>query len=223
MDPKRIGILGGTFNPIHIAHLFIAEETREAMGLDKVVFIPAAVPPHKEVEYGVPAEHRLRMVEMAVASNPAFAVSDIELNLPMPSYSVKTVEALQEMYGKGVKLFFITGMDSFLEIRSWHAVDRLITMCDFVTTFRPGTDYGELAKHKLVREVDVVTLDMLKQNQKAVGRLEMVSGRMLWLVSTVGMDISSTEIRRRLKARRTVKYLLPEPVESYIIANKLYR
>lgn len=219
----KIGIMGGTFNPIHNAHLYIAEEARGALGLDEVVFVPAAVPPHKEVEYHTNEKHRLKMVELAVESNPYFKVSDIELTLPRPSYSVKTVETFQEKYGKKAELFFITGMDSFLEIDTWHAVDRLIGMCDFVTTFRPRTDYEVLTRHKFLHDIDVVMLEMLQQNMKEVGKMEMVSGRYLWLVSSLGMDISSTEIRRRVKARHSVKYLLPEPVESYIIQNGLYK
>ena len=219
----NIGIFGGTFNPIHIAHLYIAEEVRESMGLDEVVFVPAAVPPHKEVEYGVSAEHRLKMVELAIASNTRFKVSDIELTLPRPSYSIKTIENFQEKYGAKTKLFFITGMDSFLDIVNWHAADRLITLCDFVTTFRPGSDNQRLTKHKYVHEVDVVMLSQLELRAKCVGRMEMTSGRYLWLVSSLGLEVSSTDIRRRIKARRSVKYLLPAAVESYIIDSALYK
>jgi nicotinate-nucleotide adenylyltransferase len=218
----NIGIFGGTFNPIHIAHLYIAEEIRESMGLDEVVFVPSSVPPHKEVEYKVSAERRLKMVELAVEGNPAFKVSDMELKLPIPSYSIKTVERFQEQYGEKAKLYFITGMDSFLDVVNWHGADRLITLCDFVTTFRPGTRHVDLAKHKYVREIDVVLLDELDQRVRCVGRVEMTSGRYLWLVASLGMEVSSTEIRKRLKARRGVKYLLPEKVESYIIQNRLY-
>ena len=219
----RIGIFGGTFNPIHIAHLYIAEQVREAMALNEVVFVPSAVPPHKEVEYKVSAEHRLKMVELAISGNPAFKVSDIELKLPIPSYSVKTVQTFQDQYGADAKLYFITGMDSFLEIGTWHSVDRLIGMCDFVTVFRPGSDHGGLARHKYIREMDVVMLDELDQRVRGLGKVEMVSGRDLWLVSSLGFEVSSTEIRKRIKARKSVKYLLPEQVESYIIQNQLYR
>lgn len=219
----NIGILGGTFNPIHMAHLYIAEEVRESMGLDEVVFVPAAVPPHKEVEYGVSAEHRLKMVELAIASNPKFSVSDIELKLPIPSYSIKTVEHFQEKYGEKAKLFFITGMDSFLDVVNWHASQRLITLCDFVTIFRPGTNYQKLANHKYIHEIDIVMLGELDLRVRCVGRVEMASGRYLWLVSSLGLDISSTDIRKRIKARRSVKYLLPEQVESYIIEKRLYK
>ena len=218
----NIGIFGGTFNPIHIAHLYIAEEVRESMGLDEVVFIPSGMPPHKEVEYRVSAEHRLKMVEIAIASNPRFKVSDIELTLPRPSYSIKTVEHFQEKYGKDAKLFFITGMDSFLDVVNWHASDRLITLCDFVTTFRPGVRHEDLTKHRYVREIDVVMLGELDLRVRCVGRVEMTSGRYLWLVASMGMDVSSTDIRKRIKARRSAKYLLPEAVESYIIQNRLY-
>jgi nicotinate-nucleotide adenylyltransferase len=219
----RIGIFGGTFNPIHIAHLYIAEQVRDAMGLNEVVFVPASVPPHKEVEYKVSAEHRLKMVELAISGNPAFKVSDIELKLPVPSYSVKTIQTFQEQYGGDAKLFFITGMDSFLEIGTWHSVDRLISLCDFVTVFRPGSEHVGLAKHKYIHEIDLVMLDELDQKVRGLGKVEMVSGRDLWLVSSLGMEVSSTEIRRRLKARKSVKYLLPEQVESYIIEHQLYR
>jgi len=219
----RIGLFGGTFNPIHIAHLYIAEACRDAMELDEVVFVPAAVPPHKEVEYGVSAEHRLKMVGLAVASNASFSVSDLELTLPRPSYSIKTVELMQEKYGENAKLFFMMGMDSFLDIRSWHAAERLITLCDFVTTFRPGYPHVDLGKHHFVRDIDLFMLDMLDAKERQLGKVELVSGRDLWLVSSLGMDISSTEIRHRLKHRKSVKYLLPEAVESYIIQNRLYR
>jgi nicotinate-nucleotide adenylyltransferase len=218
----KIGIFGGTFNPVHIAHLYVAEECREALGLDEVVFVPAAMPPHKEVEQGVSPEHRLRMVQLACEGNPHFKVSDVELTLPRPSYSIRTVEMMQERYGEKAKLFFIAGMDSFLEIGSWHAVDRLVTLCDFAVSFRPGTDQRKLANVHQVHEVDIVTLEALDQKLKSLGRMEMTSGRDLWLVSTVRMDVSSTDIRKRLHERRSVKYLLPEKVESYIIQNRLY-
>ncbi len=218
----KIGIFGGTFNPIHIAHLDVAEQCREAMGLKEVVFVPSAMPPHKEVEQGVSPEHRLNMARIACEGNPHFKVSDVELTLPRPSYSVRTVEMMQENYGSGAQLFFIAGMDSFLEIGSWHAVDKLVKLCDFVVSFRPGADYRKLAKFRYVREVDVAALDALDQKVRTMGKMEMVSGRGLWLVSTVRMDVSSTDIRERLRLRRSVKYLLPPEVESYIIQNRLY-
>ncbi|HEY3346816.1 MAG TPA: nicotinate-nucleotide adenylyltransferase [Nitrospirota bacterium] len=219
----KIGIFGGTFNPIHLAHLYIAEEVRETLELDEVIFVPAAVPPHKEVEFGVSAEHRLKMVELAIADNPAFKVSDVELKLPTPSYSVKTVEHFQELYGKTAKLFFITGMDTFIEIGTWHDVDRLMGMCDFVTTFRPGIKHFDLSGHRFTRTIDMVMLEMLDAKERKLGKCMMSSGRDLYLVSTFGMEISSTEIRKRLHDRKSVKYLLPADVESYIIRNGLYK
>ena len=218
----RIGIFGGTFNPIHTAHLYVAEACREAMDLDRVVFVPAAVPPHKEVEYGVSPEHRLRMVESAIKGNQYFSVSDIELRREGPSYSVNTVNILQEEYGDSGRLFFLMGMDSFLDITSWHDSERLITLCDFATTFRPGYPHNDLAQHRYVREIDLFMLDMLDARERLLGKVELISGRRLWLVSSLGMDISSTEIRHRLKRRKSVKYLLPEPALSYIIENRLY-
>jgi nicotinate-nucleotide adenylyltransferase len=220
----KIGIFGGTFNPIHVAHLYTAEIAREAVGLDEVVFVPSAVPPHKEVEHKTSAEHRMRMVELAIAGNPAFRVSDSDIrSAPMPSYSIRTVEAFKEEYGQKAEILFVMGMDSFLDIGSWHAVDKLVASCDFVTTFRPGAPHIDLGKHKFVREIDMAMLGMLDAREKHTGKVELVSGRHLWLVAGFEMDISSTEIRRRIRERKTVKYILPEPVQSYIINNKLYR
>ncbi len=220
----KVGIFGGTFNPVHVAHLYVAEIAREAVGLDEVIFVPAAVPPHKEVEYRVSAEHRMRMVELAVSDNPAFRVSDREIRMsPAPSYSVKTVEAFRKEYGSKAEIFFIMGMDSFLDIGSWHAVDKLLAACDFITTFRPGSPHIDLGKHKYVREIDMVTLGMLDAREKDIGRIELVSGRSLWLVSGFGMDVSSTAIRKRIREKKSVKYILPEAVLSYIIENRLYR
>ena len=219
----RIGIFGGTFNPVHIAHLYIAEAAREAVELDSVVFVPSSVPPHKEVEYGVSALHRLKMVELAIADNEGFSLSDLELKIPGPSYSVKTVELMQEKYGSDAKLFFLTGMDSFLDITNWRAAERLISLCDFVTTFRPGVPHIDLGKHRFVHEIDMTMLDMLDARERSLGKVELISGRDLWLVPSLGMEVSSTDIRRRLKLRKSVKYLLPEAVESYIIQNRLYR
>lgn len=220
----RVGIFGGTFNPIHMAHLYIAEISREAMGLDEVVFVPAAVPPHKEVEYGVSAQHRMRMAELAVATNPAFKVSDLEIKMaPTPSYSVNTIDAFRKIYGEKAEIYFILGMDSFLDIGTWHAADKLAARCDFVCTFRPGSNHADLGKHKFVHEIDMVMLDMLDAGERELGKVELVTGRYLWLVSGFSVDVSSTDIRKRLKARKTVKYILPEAVLSYIIDYKLYR
>jgi len=219
----KLGIFGGTFNPIHNAHLFVAQCALEAMELDEVVFVPSAMPPHKEVEYNVSPEQRLEMVEMATRDNPKFSVSDIELRLPRPSYSIKTIEHISETRAdKNLKMFFIMGMDSFMELDTWHASDRLITFCDIITAFRPGAPCGSLTKHKYVREVNVVTLDRLVSGELKIGSIELVSGRKLWLVSTPPMDVSSTDIRARVKARKSVKYLLPEQVESYIMKHRLY-
>jgi len=219
----KLGIMGGTFNPIHNAHLFVAQCALEAMELDEVVFVPAAMPPHKEVEYSISPEQRLEMVRIATEGNTRFTVSDIEMKLPRPSYSIKTIEHIIETRAdRNLKLYFVMGMDSFMDLDTWHASERIIKLCDIITAFRPGAPCGLLTKHRYVREVNVVTLDRLVSGELKIGSIELVSGRRLWLISTPSMDISSTDIRERVKARKSVKYLLPERVESYIMEHRLY-
>ena len=136
----RIGIFGGTFNPIHVGHLRVAEEIRERFDLKRVIFIAAAVPPHKEVEGGIPGEHRMEMVRLAISGNPHFSLSDIELKRPGKSYSIATIQFFRQKYGSDSEMFFVLGMDAFLEIGTWKSFQKLFSLCHFIVMTRPGFD-----------------------------------------------------------------------------------
>ncbi|HIP97457.1 MAG TPA: nicotinate-nucleotide adenylyltransferase, partial [Anaerolineae bacterium] len=145
---RRIGVLGGTFDPIHIAHLAIAEEARTQLGLDKVVFVPAGLPPHKMDVHVSPAEHRLAMVKLAIADNPHFEVSRVDIDRFGPCYTVDTIALLRKEWEPDVEIYFIMGSDSLADILTWHKPDRLIRLCRIVAVGRPGyrVDMDELER-----------------------------------------------------------------------------
>ena len=142
--PVRLGILGGTFDPIHLGHLRAAEEIRERFELTQVLFVPAARPPHKEAGHLIDPTHRLRMTELATNENNAFAVSTIEIDTPGPSYSIDTLGTLQAKLGPKSDLYFIIGADAFMEIHTWKDVEGLLQATNFVVMSRPGSPVQEL-------------------------------------------------------------------------------
>lgn len=216
---QKLGILGGTFNPIHYGHLAAAEEVRDRLKLDRVLFIPSALPPHKQEEDMPSAVQRLEMVRLAVTGNPHFKVSDIEVKRGGKSYTIDTIEALLPLH-PGAELFFITGLDSFLEIVTWKDWERLLSLCSFVVLSRPGYSFVELAKigFPTQAEQELASLDRRETEQAVVK-----SGGIRVFLERISLyDISSTDIRTRIHQARTVKYHLPESVEHYIIENKLY-
>lgn len=215
----KIGVMGGTFNPIHYGHLAAAEEIRDRLRLDRVLFIPSNLPPHKQEE-GMPApDHRLEMVRQAVLPNPRFDVSDMEIRRGGRSYTIDTVIGLQQTY-PGVDMYFITGLDSFLDIQTWREWKRLLSLCWFVVLSRPGYRFSDLGRLGFMHgsERDLLSLDRGVINHLDVRR----EGIAVCLDRIPLYDISSTDIRRRIREGRTVKYLLPDPVETYIIEHKLY-
>jgi nicotinate-nucleotide adenylyltransferase len=216
---QRIGILGGTFNPVHYGHLAAAEEVRDRLNLDRILFIPSFIPPHKQ-EGDVPsAFHRMEMVRLAIAGNPAFIPSDIEIRRGGRSYTIDTIEALRAEH-PGDELFFITGLDSFLDIQTWNHWDRLLTLCSFVVLSRPGYRFTDLLKISFLQPAkrDITGLDC-GERARAIVR----EGAITVFLETIPLyDISSTDIRRRTREGRSVKYLLPDAIEIYIIKNKLY-
>ena len=134
----RIGILGGSFNPIHDGHLRLAEEAREALRLGRVLFIPAGLRPHKPQQGLIEGRHRLAMVRLAIRGHATFQASDLELRRPGHSYTVDTLEALRRHWGLGTRLFFLSGADTLQELRIWKDLDRVLALCTFVVATRPG-------------------------------------------------------------------------------------
>lgn len=206
----RLGIFGGTFNPIHFGHLRAAEEAREQVRLDKVIFMPSGNPPLKASDL-IDAQHRYAMTKLATDSNVNFVVSDIELRGREKSYTVNTINKLKEIHS-GDDLFFILGIDAFLDIPNWWQPEKLISMIDFIIVTRPGFNPKDILKSPYI-----------KKDRFASKSLVMTSGRKIIFVQITNIDISSTEIRRLLKENKSIKYLLPEIAEQYIYSNRLYK
>ncbi|MBI5187683.1 MAG: nicotinate-nucleotide adenylyltransferase [Nitrospirae bacterium] len=216
----KVGIFGGTFNPIHYGHLIAAEEVRERLGLDKILFVPSGSPPLKAEELA-DAIHRYKMTRLAIVTNRLFELSDIECRRHGKSYTAKTVEELKKT-NPGIEFFFILGIDAFLDITNWWRPERLITLINFVIISRPDFRFIDLQVSPYIKinrrilkgldnaEIETYTIK-LKNNMDAT------------LLRLTPIGISSTEIRRLIKQGRSIKYLLPAEVESYIIANKLYK
>ena len=211
----KIGILGGTFNPIHNAHLRIAEEVRDLFQLDRVVFIPAATPPHKPQVGELSFASRLEMVRLAVADNPCFEVSDMEAVRGGRSYSVDTLLQLRSERPED-ELFFIVGADSFNDIATWHKYTEIFTLCNVVSVQRPGSTITSLTKALPVAITGEFCYD------SAAKRLNHSSGHSVYALDGVLLDISSSHIRQLVKAGRSIRYLLPEAVEHYIKEQGLY-
>jgi nicotinate-nucleotide adenylyltransferase len=197
----NIGLMGGTFDPIHMGHLVSAEEARQQFSLDYVIFVPAGVPPHKESSGVSAAEHRYLMTTLAVMSNPAFIVSRYEVDRAEPSFTIDTVQHFARQEAHEANLYFITGADAILEILTWKDYAELLNMCTFIAVTRPG-----------------YSLERLDEMQ---GSLPGVMSK-VHLLEIPALAISSTYIRERVALGRTIKYLTPEPVEQYIRKQRLY-
>lgn len=214
---QRLGIFGGTFNPIHLAHLRLAEEARERCGLDQVLFLPSADPSHKTLPEGSPSfVHRLAMVAVAIAGNPAFAVTDLEGKESGKNYSVQILERLHALYPH-CEFFFLIGMDSFRDLATWHDYRRLFGLTNLVVTRRPGVD-----DHDLYGLLPVAIRSEFCYDP-ATKMLTHSSGTRIIPLEETFLEISSTSIRQLLRSGRSVRYLLPTPVADYIEQHALYQ
>lgn len=199
---RRVGILGGTFDPIHYGHLVIAEDCRDQLRFDLVLFVPAGDPPHKRHRVVTPAADRVAMVERAIAGNPGFGLSRIEVERPGPSYSVDTVRSLRAELGAEAELFFIIGNDSLADLPTWHEPERLLDFCTVVAVNRPGYPGFDLA-----------------QLEPALPG----ASRRILRVEVPGLNLTSSGLRARVAAGRTITYLVPDAVRDYIREHRLYR
>jgi len=187
----RIGILGGTFDPIHIGHLVLAEEVRRFLKLDKIIFIPTYLPPHKSRKGMVSENHRLEMVKLAISEHPNFIVSDLEIKRKGRSYTVITLEELKREFPLSVKLFLIVGSDALKELPKWKNFLQILELAKIIIAKRPGFPVK------------------LKPTWAKIIRI-------------TPLDISSSQIRKRIKKGSSIRYLVPEKVEEYIEKNRLY-
>ena len=198
----RVGVLGGTFDPIHIAHLILAEEARLCLDLEEVVFVVAGSPWMKANDAISSAGLRLQMVRLAVASNPFFRVSEVEVDRPGPSYTVDTLEALHQEWGQEAEVFFLLGVDALVDLPRWKEPARVLELCRPVVFARPGRDLSALD-------------DVEAQVPGLKNRVRILDGLIL--------DISSTGIRRRVAQGKSIRYLVPAQVERFIAERGLYR
>lgn len=226
----RIGILGGTFNPIHFGHLRAAEEVRYLQNLERIMFLPAGVPPLKTSDLEE-AAHRYAMTELAIRGNRHFVVSDIETRAPEKSYTAKTLEELGRVNPQD-ELVFILGIDAFLDIPHWWRPEQLISMTDFIIVTRPGYDVRSLrtspyvAAEARTRPSGPVSPEGGTRSAPADSgseSLPLTSGRFATVVPVSPLDISSTAIRSLVTSGRSIKYLLPDAVEDYVHAHSLFR
>jgi len=198
---RRLGILGGTFDPVHHGHLVAAEEARYQLGLDRVLFVPAGTPPHKEGRPISAAHHRWRMLELAIAGRPHFGISRVDMERSGPCYTVDTLRLLRAELGPESTFFFIEGADSLADIPTWHQPQRLLELAELAVVGRLGV------------EIDLEELERWLPGLRA---------HIHW-VQMPYLEISSSDLRARVKEGRPISYLLPAPVESYIVKQQLYR
>ncbi len=212
---KRIGLFGGTFNPVHLGHLRAAEEVRIAFGLSKVIFMVSALPPHKDPSRITKADHRYAMTRLAIQGNPHFEVSDYEMKKAGISYSFDTVAWMKKNYPG--ELFFIVGLDAFRDIATWHRYDELLSLCHFVIMTRPG--YHRFNLEDVLPEPIAQRYTYDRRHDSFTHP----SGYKIFHQSVTLMDISSTNIRELLYERRSIRYLIPLAVEDYIEHHHLYQ
>ncbi|HET7853180.1 MAG TPA: nicotinate-nucleotide adenylyltransferase [Candidatus Methylomirabilis sp.] len=223
----RIGVMGGTFDPIHLGHLRAAEEIYWAFELDHIIFVPAARPPHKADQDVAAPIHRYEMVSLATVFTPYFSVSPIEINRPGRSYSAETLRELHKLYGPETRLWFIMGVDAFLEMSTWKEAAQILRLAQVVVTARPGWRLDEVETAltpQQRRQLDHPQFKYLKISEVTpdMSRRGPVPGLVL-LVEVVSLDISSTEIRQLVEEGRSIRFLVPDTVAAYMSKNRLYQ
>lgn len=199
---RKLAIMGGTFDPIHMGHLVTAEEVRHEFCVDEVLFVPTGHPPHKSNINMTTCEHRYLMTVLATAANPYFKVSRIEIEREGVTYTIDTIKELKRIYGNEVQLYFITGADAVHKILSWKESRELLQICEFVAVTRPGYN-----REELIQQIE----ELNKQYKTNIHFLEVPA-----------LAISSSDIRRRLNEMKPIKYLVPQEVENYIKKHGLY-
>lgn len=209
------GILGGTFDPIHMGHLRCAEEVLELFRLNRIIFTPAARPPHKLEARITSFYHREQMVKLAIDGNPAFSFSDIENKRGGISYAVETIEYFLDNYLKDIELYFILGQDAFHAIETWKDWRNLLLLCNFVVMTRPGYTSRGLD--------GIVPADFSSRfvYDAQIDGYRGPSGHVIYFRPVTFLDISSSDIRRRVREGRSIRYLVPEPVRHYILKHDI--
>jgi nicotinate-nucleotide adenylyltransferase len=218
MKEERIGLFGGTFNPIHSGHIRAAEIVQKRLKLDKVLFIPSYIPPHKDSEGIASPAHRMKMVELALHSHPRFIPSSIEVDAEERSYSIITLGKIKKLYPNS-RIFFILGVDAFLEIDTWKNHEQVLEQCSFVVISRPGfrLEEAEPVIQGISREM------MCKLSESENIDEGMLRNRKIFLLSIDALDVSSSDIRKKIKKGESIQKIVPDEVSSYIQRNNLYQ
>ncbi len=223
----RIGLLGGTFNPIHFGHLQTAQSVFHRLKLDRILFIPTGKAPHKR-ENDLPiGANRLKMVQLALQDYPHFKTCDIEIRRPGLSFSIDTVRALKRRYAKDT-LFFIIGTDAFFNLPGWKEPERLLDLCPFVVVPRARHPFSHTPALKIFDKINKASLTQLDQKKRkrytfsTPRRDRTPQGGKIYFVRTPIIRVTASEIRTRIMAKKSVKTLLPQPVLSYIMKKRLY-
>ncbi len=218
-----IGLLGGSFNPIHNGHLHIANYVFQTLSLDKVIFIPTGDPPHKPATSLAPAHHRLAMVKLAIQSFETFVVDDREAQSPNVSYSIDTVTQLKNEFSSETKLGFIIGLDAFLELPSWKEAKYLLDFCHFIVCSRPGVTFMQLQSMPLLPPTSHSNLHKLDHADISRLDLALPSGSSVTFLPIPPCEISASHIREQVVLKRPIGHWLPPSVESYIIQHQVYQ
>ena len=214
----RIGLMGGTFNPVHLGHLRAAEEISEKLKLDQVYFMPTARPPHKSEGPLAGYRHRLEMLKLAVSDRPGFWTSDLENHLPQPSYTINTIKVFKKAWSPRTAIFFLVGLDSFMTLPQWHSFRELLAETSFVVFARAGIpEKFEDMKEMLTENIDAKIRWSAKNETFSAPGLKPIH-----FMPGGQLEISSTNLRQRLEFGASVRYLVPEPVRIYIEKHGLY-
>jgi nicotinate-nucleotide adenylyltransferase len=221
---NRIGLFGGTFNPIHLGHLRSAQEVLEAFALQRILLIPSALPPHKEPDFLASAADRLAMIRQATLGHTGLSVSDVEITRPGPSYTIDTVRFFKRSLPADTRLFLVVGLDAFLEIDSWKACRDLFRLTPFIVMLRP--EAAAACGAQAFQRVEALLQAAVSGSyafRPAPDRLEDAQFQPVYFVDVTPLSISSTRIRATLRQGHSIRYLVPERVEAYIREKGLYR
>jgi nicotinate-nucleotide adenylyltransferase len=220
---KRIGLFGGTFNPIHLGHIQVIQEVKKGFGLDKIFIIPSALPPHKKPDGLVDAGDRIEMIRLSFSNHPDFAVSDVELNRSGPSYTIDTVRHFKSILPEDAELFLILGLDAFFEIDTWKSYKDLFLLIPFIVMSR-GTEgeNGRVFGRKTVE--DYLKSKISEGYNRSASQSSYIhkEKQPVYVFDVTPIDISSTKIRKLIKTGRPIKSLVPEIVEAFIKNKGLY-
>lgn len=213
----RLGLFGGTFNPIHLGHLRAGIEVRKAFNLDRLLFIPSAHPPHKMVDQVANAEDRLEMVRLAIQGEPSLEASDVELARPGPSYTIETLQHFQDRFGSEKDIYFIVGQDAFSEITTWKSYRALFGTAHFIVMTRPGSNLRSLE--------DFIHTQISEEYQydPTSNQYNHPEWCTIFCLNITHLDISASQIRELIRQGRSIRFLIPVNVENFIANKGLYR